>query len=117
MADAARKRPDPRPMRLAYAVGALGALSAVAAGLVHVSATAPVQVELAPQDPPATPRNVEVQHVIQYIHLKPGETAPPGATVITPDAPAPRVVITHVQAPAPQQPPRRIVITRPSGRP
>ena len=31
---------------------------------------------------------VQVKHVIQYVHLKAGQAAPPGARVIQPDAPA-----------------------------
>jgi hypothetical protein len=111
----ASKRPDPRPLRLAYGAGALSALSLMSVGLVQLS-SASTTFEVTPSDgsgadlPP-----IEVRHVIQYIHLKPGEVAPPGATVITPSAPAPQVVITHVAAPAPQ--PRRIVVTRQSGLP
>ena len=124
MADTPRKRPDPRPMRLAYAAGAIAALSAISAGLVHASSSGgsatPTQtttVDRSPQDRPAPAAQVEVQHVINYIHLQPGESAPPGATVITPDAPAPRVVVTHIAAPAAPPVVRRVVVTRQSGKP
>lgn len=121
MADNPRKRPDPRPMRLAYAAGAVAALSGILAGLVRAGGgTGPApasSVQLAAQDRPVRPRSVEVHHVIRYVHLKPGESAPPGARVITPDAPAPRVIVTRVSAPAPAPPPRRTVVTRQSGRP
>lgn len=123
MADTARKRPDPRPMRLAYAAGAIAAVSAISAGLVHAASSGTTAsattttVETVPQDSLAPAAQVEVQHVIRYIHLKPGESAPPGAKVITPDAPAPRVVVTHVAAPAAPPVVRRVVVTRQSGKP
>jgi hypothetical protein len=109
----AHRRPDARPMRLAFGAGALVAVSVMSAGLVRVGLPSPTNdaitsVEAA--DPP-----IEVRHLIRYIHLKPGEMAPPGATVITPDAPAPKVVVTHVAAPTTQ--PRRLVVTRQSGHP
>jgi hypothetical protein len=113
---AARKRPDPRPMRLAYGAGALAALSVMSVGLVHFS-SAPAATEVTASDAPlADPPQIEVRHVIRYIHLKSGEVAPPGATVITPKAPAPQVVVTHVAAPAPK-PRRVVVVTRQSGHP
>lgn len=121
MPEGARKRPDPRPMRLAYAAGAIAALSAISAGLVHAgttgSGTTTTTVEVVPQDQPKAVGPVDVQHVIRYIHLQPGQTAPPGATVITPDAPAPRVVVTHIAAPAAPPVVRRVVVTRQSGKP
>ncbi len=41
---------------------------------------------------PAGPTPV-VQHVVKYVQLKPGETAPPQAVVKQAPAPAPRVVV------------------------
>jgi hypothetical protein len=110
---AAHRRPDSRPMRLAFGAGALVAVSVMSAGLIQVglpSGTNAAITSAEAADPP-----IEVRHLIRYIHLKPGEVAPPGATVITPDAPAPKVVVTHVAAPMTQ--PRRMVVTRQSGRP
>ncbi len=111
-----RKRPDPRPMRLAFGAGALAWLSVMSAGLVRLSAatatTTEVQVANAAQ---GLPPPVEARHVIRYIHLLPGQVAPPGATVISPKAPAPQVVVTYVAAPA--RTVRRIVVTRQSGQP
>jgi hypothetical protein len=114
-----RKRPDPRPMRLAYGAGALAALSVMSVGLVRFeSGTGTGTTEVtAPDVPSAAQPPIEVRHVIRYIHLKTGEVAPPGAKVITPKAPAPQVVVTHVAAPAAAPPVRRIVVTRQSGRP
>jgi hypothetical protein len=112
-----RKRPDPRPMRLAYGAGALAALSVMSVGLVRFApGNATTEVTASDATAAALPP-IEVRHVIRYIHLKPGEVAPPGAKVITPKAPAPEVVVTHVAAPAAPPSVRRIVVTRQSGRP
>jgi hypothetical protein len=47
--------------------------------------------------------DVQVNHIVKYIHLKPGQTAPPGATVIQPGQPTPKVVVAN--QPAPTAPP------------
>ena len=107
-------------MRLAYGAGAMVALSAVTAGLVQYgggTTSAATTTEVVTENPPAAARAVEVHHVIEYVHLKPGEVAPPGATVITPDAPAPKVVVTHIAGVAPPPIVQRIVVTRQSGKP
>jgi hypothetical protein len=72
-------------------MGAVAAASALATALVTPgsSVTAPIsQVVAAPAE--ATPA---VRHVIQYVQLKPGETAPPQAVVQQAPAPKPRVVV------------------------
>jgi hypothetical protein len=110
-------RPDPRPMRVVYGASAVAVAGVITAGLFQPvttpaaadSTTDPLAAQsgiasgVADQVAPAP--DVVVTHVIKYIHLKPGQTAPPGATVITPDAPAPRVVVTH-NAPANQPAPK-----------
>jgi hypothetical protein len=125
-------RPDARPMRLVYGAGAVAALSVMAVGLVQPDpgATDPA----AAPDPTAKPDRVAqapadsgVRHVTRYIHLKPGQTAPPGAKVIAADAPTPRIVVTHngpsapvsqpATQPAPKPAPTRKPVTRQSGRP
>jgi hypothetical protein len=111
-----KKRPDARPMRLAYAAGAMAAVSASTAGLVHFGGggtTSPSAV------PPAAAEQVlaqvPVRHVIHYVHLRPGQAAPAGAKVITEKAPAPRIVVTHVASHNP--PPTRVIVTHQSGHP
>lgn len=117
-----RRRPDPRPARLMLGIGTVAAVSVMASGMVRFPSSGTSTAELI-SDPgtdavTATTQRVDVRHVVRYIHLKPGEKAPPGATVIDANAPAPRVVVDHVAAPAPKQaPPRVIVRTRQSGRP
>ncbi len=106
-------RPDPRPMRVVYGASAVAVAGVITAGLFQpvttpaaadpttdpLAAQSGIGSGVADQITPAS--DVVVKHVIKYVHLKPGQTAPPGATVITPNAPAPRVVVTH-NAPANQ---------------
>jgi hypothetical protein len=145
-------------MRVVYGASAVAAMGVIAVGLVQPGsspATTSDSNQAAVTQPTdggqqqnqaQQPADVQVRHVIKYIHLKPGQTAPPGATVITPDAPAPRVVVTHAAPPPPANnpapppahnpapppahnpapppvvhnpppPPPPVVHTRPSGRP
>lgn len=114
-------------MRFVYGAGAVAAMSVMAVGLVQpdFAATADQSgsgnaghTSTVAQVPP----DVTVNHVTQYIHLKPGQKAPPGATVIAAAAPTPRVVVTHtspggpVAQPAPR-PANPKPVTRQSGRP
>ena len=106
-------------MRIVYGAGAVAVVSVIAVGLVQPEFTATA-------DQPATndanvadvannqdngrtdqsgnganQPNVQVKHVVKYIHLKPGQSAPPGAKVITPGQPTPRVVVANNPAPNP----------------
>lgn len=124
------KRPDPRPMRVVYGAGAVAAMSIMAVGLVQpdwTSTADPGQTDdsFNPTDDPGAiavlpdgtspgqpvptrdaVRGGKVRHVIRYIYLKPGQTAPPGATVISATAPPPRVVRNHQPNPDPTATPR-----------
>ncbi len=109
-----RAKPDARPMRVALGAGGLAALSALLTAIV-VPARSPVA---APSDYPQADAGVSgtpimVQRPIQYIQLQPGQTAPPGATVIDPAAPQPTAVVISVPAPA-QKP--IVIRTTQSGR-
>ena len=107
-------------MRVVYGAGAVAAVSVMAVGLVqpdYSSGSDAVVQDPAAADvggvalvdplgtqasdvaapPDATP-NVVVRHQVRYVQLKPGQTAPPGAKVIQPDAPTPRVVYANVPA-------------------
>lgn len=105
--DVPKAKPDARPMRIVYGAGAVAALSVMAVGLVQpdYAATADQTTIADPADDPNTvaqaPANGAVRHVTRYVYLRPGQTAPPGATVIAANAPKPRVVVTH-NAPANQ---------------
>ena len=115
-----KKRPDARPMRLVFAAGGIAALSAAAAGLVRFgtsdAASAPTAATTPDSAGAGSYATVPVRHVIHYVHLQPGQTAPPGARVITAKAPAPRVVVTHVSGPV-YRPPTRVIVTHQSGHP
>ncbi|MFI5258892.1 MAG: hypothetical protein ACHQ01_04695 [Candidatus Limnocylindrales bacterium] len=102
----AKAKPDARPMRLALGAGAIAALSALATAIIlpprPATQVLTVQQPLSQPtvDPNATPGTVQVQRPIQYVQLLPGQTAPPGATVIPATAPTPITVIVNVPAPA-----------------
>jgi hypothetical protein len=115
-------------MRVVYGAGAVAALSVMAVGLVQPDYAATAD-QPGVSDPAADPFAVaqapttgDVRHVTRYIYLKPGQTAPPGATVVAANAPTPRVVVTHNSvggstasqpAPKPAQPKP---VTRQSGK-
>ena len=110
-----KAKPDPRPMRVALGFGGVAALSAVAAAIVlppRPVTSAPVALE----QPASTSSDtgsqaatssaqspVTSQRPILYVQLAPGQTAPPGATVI--DATAAPLVggIVSSSAPATKQ--------------
>lgn len=90
---APKRRPDPGPLRIAIGMTGIAAASAIATALLSSSGanvdagTVQTAVTL-PADPtPAAP------HVIRYVQLKPGQTAPPKAVVKQAPAPKPRVVV------------------------
>lgn len=130
-------KPDPRPMRVVYGAGAVAAVSVMTVGLVQPS-WGPQTSDLVAADQgvsyadpgsvgaagdtarrqgvgarAASAPNVQVRHVIRYVHLKPGQTAPPGATVITPGAPTPRLVAGRAPVPAPAANPQPHATARP----
>ncbi len=96
--DAGAARPDPRPARLALGVGGLAAASALVTAIV-----APAT----PVAPPAgasavRPATVARQRAVRYVQLAPGQSPPPGATVIDAKAPKPITIVTRVPAPSQQ---------------
>lgn len=117
----AKKRPDPRPMRFAIGISGIAAAAAMATAIIRpvggnpASTVQVVQAEPAASDAPSV---VQVEHVTRYVQLLPGQTAPPGATVIAGAVPSPRTIIVTVPAaktPAPPRAPRVVVVTRQSG--
>jgi hypothetical protein len=114
-----KAKPDPRPMRVALGFGGIAALSALSAAIVlppRVATTTPVAVDQpaltasdiagqATTSAAPLPATSQSQRPILYVQLAPGQTAPPGATVIDATA-APRVG-GIVSGPAP--------VTRPGG--
>jgi hypothetical protein len=88
-----KARPDARPLRIAFGMGALAAASALVTALASPpyggASAADTQTTITqPADPLPS-----VRHVIQYVHLKPGQTAPPNTVVKQAPAPKPRVVV------------------------
>ena len=112
-----KAKPDARPMRMALGAGGIAAFSALVAAIVVPAnpavAVPVVQIEQPTADPTGTP--ITIQRPIQYVQLKPGETAPPGATVIDPSGPKPTAVVISVPAPAAKQKPI-IIRTTQSGK-
>lgn len=118
-------------MRIVYGAGAVAAMSVMAVGLVQpdwTSTADPGATDESYADDPgaiaALPdgkaeagatdstqgngegaANVKVRHVTRYVYLRPGQTAPPGATVISATAP-PRTGRNHPSNPDPTATPR-----------
>lgn len=122
-----KARPDPGPMRFTLGLTGLIAATAMATSIIRPPMTAPVEAPVIPTDAPPVattqPQPLVVRHVTRYVQLKPGETAPPGATVVQKPDPSPRVVVVTVPAPTPRQAvaapaPRRVIVvtTRQSGK-
>jgi len=97
---------------MALGAGGIAAFSALAAAIVLPPQPAqPAQVVVITQSQPqatdpgpsATP--LQVVRPIQYVQLLPGQTAPPGATVIGASAPTPVTMVVTVPAPAPKAAP------------
>jgi hypothetical protein len=109
---APKSKPDARPMRLALGAGGIAALSALATAIVMPPGVTTATVVAPPQgagDPGAVPTSVQAQRPVRYVQLSPGQTAPPGATVIEPNAPTPITVVVTVTAP-PQNAAKPIII-------
>lgn len=107
---ATRARPDPRPIRLAIAASAVAAISVMAGGLSHGSTGTATQTTAFTA--PAAPIAEVAAPTPRFVFLRPGETAPPGATVIDGGAQPP----TRSVAPRTPSPTRRPVVrTRQSG--
>jgi hypothetical protein len=88
---APKNKPDARPMRIALGTGFLAVISAILSAIV--APPQPVVGEPVAGVMPATSPEAQVRQVV-YVQLKPGETAPPGATVIDAAAPTPITVVT-----------------------
>ena len=97
-----RSRPDPRPMRVLLAAGGIASASAILTALLPSVAPRPAIVDGGLTAEVVAPAP-SVQHVTRIVVLKPGQTAPPQASVIVQPTPTPRV--------------RVITTTRQSGKP
>ena len=100
---APKARPNPAPMRLALGAGGLAAFSALMGAIVAPATPPVVATVTTPTDQPTTAAAgtpIAVQRPIQYVQLLPGQTAPPGATVVDPSGPLPTAIVVNVPAPA-----------------
>lgn len=96
-----RSRPDPKPMRVLLAAGGIASASAILTALLpSVAPRTVVDGGLTAEVVAPAP---SVQHVTRIVVLKPGQTAPPQASVIVQPTPTPRV--------------RVVTTTRQSGKP
>ena len=114
-AAAPKGKPSATAMRAVIGGGTLAVLSAIASAIVappQPAVVAPADVTQYQVEPVATGTPIPVQRPVQYIQLKAGQTAPPGATVIDPAAPTPRTIVTRVAAPAPARKPIVIKTTQ-----
>jgi len=119
-------------MRMVYGAGAVAAMSVMAVGLVQpdwtstadqgatdggyaddpgaIAALPDGKVEAGLADPTSgtgkRAAGVKVRHVTRYIYLRPGQTAPPGATVIWATPPPARQPGNHPANPGPTSSPR-----------
>jgi len=117
-------------MRVVYGAGAVAAMSIMAVGLVQPDWTStadqgatddsyaddPGAIAVLPDgkaeagfaDPTSGKGSagVKVRHVTRYIYLRPGQTAPPGATVISATTPPGRVGRNNPAIPGPTSSPR-----------
>jgi hypothetical protein len=116
-----KAKPDARPMRMALGAGGIAAFSALAAAIVlppQPPQPAQVVVITQPQpqvtDPGPSSTPLQVVRPIQYVQLLPGQTAPPGATVIGASAPTPVAVVVTVPAPAPKAAPPKVKVAAPT---
>jgi hypothetical protein len=99
----AKRKPDPRPMRIAIGGAGIAAFSALASAIVMPPSAAVYSPAYAQQPVGGPGTVVGGQAPVLYVQLKPGETAPPGAKVVNsspgaivaaaPVAPAPKPII------------------------
>lgn len=100
---AAGARPDPSRVRFILGAGGIAALSA----LISAIAVPPAPAVAPLVDTPTPPTIVTEQRPVVYVQLTPGQSPPPGATVIDAKAPKPITIVTRVAAPA-----QRTVVVR-----
>ena len=113
-------RPDPLPARLMVGVGALAALSVIAAGIGRLpGSSADSASSVAAVDPGVTTLvatvpagKTRVERPVRYVRLKPGQKAPPGAKVIREAAPVPPRVVVHLVTPPASASATRAPVTR-----
>lgn len=87
-AAARRERPNPGPMRFVVALAGLASASAIGTAIVVPPPSFQTPGgQVAAAVPPG-----QVLHVVRYVQLQPGQTAPPNTVVQQAPAPTPRIV-------------------------
>jgi hypothetical protein len=91
---AKKPRPDPGPLRIALGLTGMATASALVSALLGPAAGASAAVDAGKIDTAAvTGTSPAVRHVIRYVQLAPGQTAPPRAVLQQAPTPKPRVVV------------------------
>ena len=88
-----RAKPDANPLRLLVGLAGIASASAIASALLPSVTPAPAAAaDIAALTDTTTP-GPSVIHVTRVVMLKPGQTAPPQASVVVPPTPTPRVKV------------------------
>ena len=111
----AAARPDPTRLRFALGAGGLATLSALVTAIVTPAPVAPAApTGTGTTTIAGTSATIAAPRPVRYVQLAPGQSPPPGATVIDAKAPKPITIVTRVPAPGPQT---VVVRTNQSGKP
>lgn len=104
-----RRRPDPRPMRLALAAGGAAALSGLLAVIGGSALPTAAATPATATDPTAGGAGdvAPVQHIVRYVFLAPGQQ-PPSGTLAQPGVSQQGTVAVPVAPPKAQQAAPRI---------
>jgi hypothetical protein len=110
-AHTAKAKPDARPMRMALGAGGLAALSALATAIVLPPRTTTQAAAVLVQQPTDTASAMDMpsgtplasDRPVRYVQLLPGQTAPPGASVIPAPTPSSATMVVTVPAPGQKQ--------------
>ncbi len=88
-----KPRPDAGPIRIALGLTAVATTTAVITALLGPTVGTSSTGSSAIVETAVDPAPAAVKHVIRYVRLAPGQTAPPHAVVKQQPAPKPRVVV------------------------
>ncbi len=88
-----KQRPDAGPLRIVLGLTAVATTSAVITALLAPSGGTATNGSATILTTAADPAPAAIKHVIRYVQLAPGQTAPPQAVVKQQPAPKPRVVV------------------------
>lgn len=89
---ARKPRPDPGPLRIAVALTGIATASALISAFLAPSVDVNASTAATSTTVDAAPTDA-VKHIVRYVQLQPGQTAPPNVIVQQAPAPKPRVVV------------------------